>query len=140
MQQFAKRHGDGRITRGALRLAEAALADSSSSKGNQLLLMSDQGDIAGVSLVLGYGEIAAIVIVHSEYRGRRVAPQLISRHVADLGAYTCNVAVHNTPSLKMCFRAGLTAVGLFTGPTGVPTLRFIHPGSFVTSTNLNQSG
>jgi hypothetical protein len=49
-----------------------------------------------------------------------------------LKSYSCTVALDNVPSLKMCFRAGLYAVELFTGPTGKPTLRF---ASSVSQTN-----
>lgn len=52
--------------------------------------------------------------------GTAVARSLISR----LGQLTCHVAVDNVPSMALCFRLGMEAVSMFTGPTGKPTLRF----------------
>ncbi|MFD2613502.1 hypothetical protein [Paenibacillus gansuensis] len=123
--RFAQRCGEGRITSAALRAAQESDADL--ERGSQLLLMMDGRKAAGLSLLLDYGRTASFFVVHPDYRGKEITVQLIRRHIQDVGAYSCTVAVTNTPSLKQCFRAGLTAVDLFTGPTGKPTLLFISP-------------
>ncbi|MFK4304497.1 MULTISPECIES: GNAT family N-acetyltransferase [unclassified Paenibacillus] len=125
---LARSSGGMRITRNALRQLAVLTPEQLKSPGSSLLcayLRTEQGlRIAGFCLALNYGEDACIVIVRPLYRGRRLGARLLSAQLKQLRRLTCSVAADNMASLKTCFRAGLVAHDMTTGPTGKPTLIF----------------
>jgi len=84
----------------------------------------DAGRLVGFAFAADAGERACIVAVHPDTRGKGVGSSLIKALHSRWGRLTCSVAADNPASMQMCFRAGMKAVGLTTGPTGKPTLRF----------------
>lgn len=132
MLQFLRRYGERRLTaEGFVRLAALVPGDLA-LPGTSLLTVSVRGQfgrqLAGVSFVQDYGRGACLVAVHPLYRGRNLGAALLSSQLRRLGRLECKVACDNTASLKACFLAGMTAVGLQKGPKGRPVLRFISTG------------
>ncbi len=127
--RFVRRHGERRITALAwqklLLVSEAELA----LPGTAIAVAYTQGGCpAGVAFADQYGESVCLVTVHPALRGRGVGRKLLGVLTEPWGRLTCNVAIDNAPSVAMCFAAGFVAVGLETGPTGKPTLRFVRQG------------
>ncbi|WP_027085377.1 GNAT family N-acetyltransferase [Cohnella panacarvi] len=125
--RFVRRHGERRITALAwqklLLVSEAELAQP----GTAIAVAYTQGGCpAGVAFAVQFGESACLVTVHPALRGRGVGRKLLGVLAEPWGRLTCNVAIDNAASVAMCFAAGLVAVGLETGPTGKPTLRFVR--------------
>lgn len=125
--RFVRRHGERRITAHAwqklLLISDAELAQP----GTAIAVAYTQGGCpAGVAFADHYGESACLVTVHPALRGRGVGRKLLGVLAEPWGRLNCNVAIDNAPSVAMCFAAGLVAVGLETGPTGKPTLRFVR--------------
>ncbi|AOK92078.1 GNAT family N-acetyltransferase [Paenibacillus sp. SEL1] len=125
---LARSSGGMRITRNALRQLAVLTPEQLNTPGSSLLcayVRTEKGlRIAGFSLALNYGKDACIVIVRPLYRGRRLGARLLSAQLKQLRRLTCSVAADNMASLKTCFRAGLVAHEMTTGPTGKPTLIF----------------
>lgn len=124
--RFVRRHGERRIT--ALAWQKLLLASDMelSQPGTAIAVAYTQGGCpAGVAFADNYGESVCLVAVHPALRGRGVGRKLLGLMAEPWERLTCNVAIDNAPSLAMCFAAGLVAVGLETGPTGKPTLRFV---------------
>lgn len=128
--RFVRRHGERRITAHAwqklLLASEAELAQP----GTAIAVAYTQGGCpAGVAFADHYGESVCLVAVHPALRGRGVGRKLLRVLAEPWERLTCNVAIDNSASVAMCFAAGLVAVGLETGPTGKPTLRFVWRGN-----------
>lgn len=127
--RFVRRHGERRITGRAwqrlLLAGEAELA----RPGTAIAVAYTQGGCpAGLAFAENFGEAGCLVAVHPALRGRGVGRKLIGELAGPWSRLTCSVALDNAASVAMCFAAGLVAVGLETGPTGKPTLRFVWRG------------
>ncbi|MFC5529328.1 GNAT family N-acetyltransferase [Cohnella yongneupensis] len=138
--RFVRRHGERRITGHAwqqlLLAGEAELA----SPGTAIAVAYTQGGCpAGVAFAEKFGESVCLVAVHPALRGRGVGRQLLSELAEPWERLTCNVAIDNAASVAMCFAAGLVAVGLETGPTGKPTLRFVWKRDAGTAPSADQA-
>lgn len=130
--RFLYRYGDKRITTAALaalqELPAARLAagsgGGSGSADAAIAIAVVGGRLAAVAFAEDGGERACFVVVSPEFRGQGAGSALLKALQRRLGRLTCAVAADNPSSLGMCFRAGMKAVSLHTGPTGKPTLRF----------------
>ncbi|REE82671.1 acetyltransferase (GNAT) family protein [Paenibacillus taihuensis] len=136
--RFLYRYGDKRITATALAalqdLPAVRLATSGGGGGSSVGIDGDVdaaiaiavigGKLAAVAFAEEGGERACFVVVSTEFRGQGAGSALLKALKKRLGRLTCAVAADNPASMGMCFRAGMKAVSLHTGPTGKPTLRF----------------
>ncbi|MCQ6558568.1 GNAT family N-acetyltransferase [Paenibacillus mendelii] len=116
----ASRNNPHRI-RTAERPAPPTIAENGSAA---IAIALEAGKLAGFAFAADAGERACIVVVRPEMRGRGVGSALLSQLRQHYGHLSCSVAADNPASMQMCFRAGMTAVGMHRGPTGKPTLRF----------------
>ncbi|QYR20411.1 GNAT family N-acetyltransferase [Paenibacillus sp. sptzw28] len=82
------------------------------------------GKLAAFAFAAQAGERACLVVVRPELRGQGAGSALLKALHGRFGRLACSVAADNPASMQMCFRAGMKAVGMSTGPTGKPTLRF----------------
>ncbi|RAP75491.1 GNAT family N-acetyltransferase [Paenibacillus montanisoli] len=129
--RFLYRYGDNRITNAALvalrELPHAQLAEGRSGEAPSAAIavaISSSGKLMACAFAEDGGERACFVVVAPEFRGQGAGSALLKALRRRLGSLTCSVASDNAPSMAMCFRAGMKAVSLHTGPTGKPTLRF----------------
>ncbi|SEO22483.1 GNAT family N-acetyltransferase [Paenibacillus sp. OV219] len=148
--RFLYRYGDKRITTAALAaLQELAPARLSASRAGgsggedgagagasvrsgeagagpeaAIAIAVVGGKLAAVAFAEDGGERACFVVVSPEFRGQGAGSSLLAALQRRLGRLACTVAADNPASMSMCFRAGMKAVSLHTGPTGKPTLRF----------------
>jgi GNAT superfamily N-acetyltransferase len=148
---FAVRYGDNRLTAAGLnelrklaalgsrdvrpleplglaapddRAAGLAAAQAASSPPAAIAVALEGGKIAAFAFAADAGERACLVVVRPERRGGGLGSMLLRALRSRCGKLACHVATDNPASMQMCFRAGMKAVGLRTGPTGKPTLRF----------------
>ncbi|MFD1425974.1 GNAT superfamily N-acetyltransferase [Kroppenstedtia sanguinis] len=119
--RFSKRHGDRRITHRALRWLRSLTGDPFPG-GTWLAAALDGQRLAGFILFGKYGLEESFIVVHPEYRKQAVAESLLEAALHTLDRVYTRVACDNIPSLKLCFKQGLVAFQLVTGPTGKPTL------------------
>ncbi|MBO7745303.1 GNAT family N-acetyltransferase [Paenibacillus sp. MWE-103] len=128
--RFLYRYGDSRITHAGLAalnaLTPTRLAAGRSAEGAAaaVAVAVQNGRLAAVAFAEDGGERACLVVVSPEYRGQGTGSALLRALHRRLGRLTCSVASDNASSMNMCFRAGMKAVSLHSGPTGKPTLRF----------------
>jgi GNAT superfamily N-acetyltransferase len=120
--KFIHDHGERRITRAAVQWLMQADARELCQPGTLILAAAQEGKLVGLCGVADYGNKAAFVVVDRRRRGRGIGQRLMSEQLKRLGKLSCNVAIDNLASIRMCFQAGLVAVRLFTGETGKPTL------------------
>lgn len=127
---FAKRYGDRRLTAGGLHALQHAGEPSEgiASSPINVVIAHEAGKLVGFAFGKAAGEVACVIAVHPEMRGRGVGSKLIAELIEACGGLCCSVACDNTASMQLFFRAGLKAVALHTGPTGKPTLRFETDG------------
>jgi GNAT superfamily N-acetyltransferase len=141
---FIRQHGERRITLQGYRALARLTPEQLALPGVSLLVASvraQQGrQLAGLSFVSDFGKEACLVAVHPLYRGRHTGASLLEAQLKRLGCLECSVASDNAASLKMCFRAGLAAVALTTGPTGKSTLLLHSQDSIDRSTISPQEG
>jgi GNAT superfamily N-acetyltransferase len=122
---FTKKYGDRRITVEALHWLEHEACAAICREGSGVLVAIHDSKLVGLSGAADFGRTIAFIVVHPLHRGKHIGQQLIRAHIEQMGQYNCSVAVDNLSSLKMCFRAGLSAVDLYPGVRGKPTLRMI---------------
>lgn len=121
---FCMHHGGGRITKASLEWLAHAGADRLHQPGAAIYAVwTDDGRLAGVCAAAGYGEEASVVVVRPDCRGQRLGERLLKAIITELGQFRCCVAADNLSSLRACFRAGMLAYEVFTGPTGKTTFR-----------------
>lgn len=118
---FSKRHGDRRITHRAMRWLRNLTGDPYPG-GTWLAAALDGRRLVGFILFGNYGLDEAFIVVHPEYRKQAVGESLLKAALHTLDRVYTRVACDNIPSLKLCFKEGLVAFHLITGPTGKPTL------------------
>ncbi|BCG58464.1 GNAT family N-acetyltransferase [Paenibacillus sp. URB8-2] len=123
---FLRRHADKRITpEGWMTLADLT-PERLSAPGSSLLTATirDQlgSQLAALSFVTDYGKETCVIAVHTLYRGKGIGASLLRAQLERLGKLECRVASDNAASLKMCFNAGLAAVGLTRSPSGAAVL------------------
>lgn len=124
--RFVRRHGERRISSRAWQRLLLAGETELSRPGTAIAVAYTQGGCpAGVAFAAEYGDDACLIAVHPALRGRGVGRRLLRMLAEPWERLTCSVALDNAASVAMCFTAGLVAVGLETGPTGKPTLRFV---------------
>ncbi|PWV90568.1 acetyltransferase (GNAT) family protein [Paenibacillus cellulosilyticus] len=128
---FAKRFGDRRLTAGGLHALQHAgdPLQGVASSTITVAIAHEAGKLIGFAFAKEAGEAACVIAVRPEARGHGVGRKLIAELIeACDGSLCCFVACDNAASMQLFFRAGLKAVGLHTGPTGKPTLRFETDG------------
>lgn len=118
---FSRRYGDRRITHRALNWIKK-LSKENILEGTWMAVAVDQKKLVGFILFGRYGLEEAFIVVHPSYRRRNVGESLLQRALDSLDRVYTRVAYDNIPSLKLCFKSGLVAFQLTTGPTGKPTL------------------
>ncbi|MFD0672954.1 GNAT family N-acetyltransferase [Cohnella sp. GCM10027633] len=124
--RFVRRHGERRISGRAWQRLLLAGESELSRPGAAIAVAYTQGGCpAGVAYADQYGDDVCLVAVHPALRGRGVGRTLLRSLAEPWERLACSVAIDNAASVAMCFAAGLVAVGLETGPTGKPTLRFV---------------
>ena len=148
---FAGRYGSGRLSAEGLSLLRTtveavepisntsldipvgnrALARSApfpfnkTKNGSAAVAVALEGNkLAGFAFAVDAGERACIVVIRPDLRGCGAGSALLTELRQHYGHLSCSVAIDNPASMQMCFRAGMTAVGMHRGPTGKPTLRF----------------
>jgi len=89
-----------------------------------VVIALEGGKLAAFAFAADAGKQACLVVVHPLQRGQRLGSVLLKELHRHFGSLACSVAADNPASMQMCFHAGMKAVGLFSGPTGKPTLRF----------------
>ncbi|QHW30646.1 GNAT family N-acetyltransferase [Paenibacillus rhizovicinus] len=130
--RFLYRYGDSRLTHAGLaalndlRASRLTASSRGAEAGAAVAVAIKDGKLAAVAFADDGGERACFVVVSPEFRGQGVGSLLLRALHRKLGRLTCSVASDNPSSMNMCFRAGMKAVSLHTGPTGKPTLRFEH--------------
>jgi GNAT superfamily N-acetyltransferase len=118
---FLRKYGEGRITHRAIRwLANSNISDD--KPGSLALFAFIEKKLAGVMIFSNYGIEQAVTAVHPRYRKQGIGEALLMEAQKRLGKVYTRVAYDNIPSLKLCFRCGLTAFAMTKGPTGKPTL------------------
>lgn len=127
--EFAIRFGEKRLTVAAvhaLRVLEPILLvpGERDAPGAIIAVAKLNGRLAGLGFAEDGGERGCFIVVHPDARNIGIGSALLQAMIGRLKRLVCNVATDNTASLKLCFRHGLTAVSMHTGPTGKPTLRF----------------
>ena len=128
---FAKRHGDRRITAEGFRamLLAGVDTDASAPSSAAVVIAHDQGRLLGFAFAINAGVTACLVVVRSDARGGGIGRRLIEALTNRCGGrLCCKIAADNPASMQLFFHAGLKAVGIETGPTGKPTLRFETDG------------
>ncbi|PYI57088.1 GNAT family N-acetyltransferase [Paenibacillus flagellatus] len=123
--RFVRAYGERRITVEALRWLGGVSAAELDEPHTAVAAAFDGKRLVGLACAARHGERAAFVVVHPAWRGAGIGPALLRELIGRLGRLTCVVACDNTPSMAMCFRAGMTAVQLTTGGSGRPALRFV---------------
>lgn len=126
---FAVRFGEKRLTVAAihaLRLLDPPLlaADSLGQYGAVIAVAQLGSRIVGLGFAADGGEQGCFVVTHPDTRGLGIGAAVVQAMINRLGRLSCHVAIDNVPSMAICFRLGMNAVSMHTGPTGKPTLRF----------------
>ncbi|SDT27519.1 Acetyltransferase (GNAT) family protein [Paenibacillaceae bacterium GAS479] len=120
--------GGGRLSATGLAALQAMrpseLEASESAPEAAVAVLLQDGRPAGAAFARKAGREACLVAVSPPARGRGAGSGLLLKLQLLWGSLACRVAADNTASLNMCFRAGMTAIGLVDGPTGKPTLLF----------------
>ncbi|PTX63270.1 acetyltransferase (GNAT) family protein [Melghirimyces profundicolus] len=119
--RFSQRYGDRRITHRALRWLKNLNANPF-PEGTWMAAAIDGKKLVGFILFGSYGLEEAYIVVHPGHRKRKVGESLLEQALSSLDRIYTRVACDNIPSLKLCFKSGLVAFHLITGPTGKPTL------------------
>ncbi len=83
-----------------------------------------KGKLAGVAAAIDYGQGACLMAVHPSNRGHGLGGRMLKAMMNQCGRLQGEVSLDNPASISACFRSGMKAVALLTGPTGKPTLRF----------------
>lgn len=120
---FLVRAGDKRITVAALDALRQLEPLQLAAPGYAVAAALEKGRIVGLAAALRNGQEACVLAVHPQYRGHGIGSLLLQTMLRRCGWLQGEVALDNTSSLAACFRCGMKAVALLTGPTGKPTLR-----------------
>jgi len=118
---FCRKYGDRRITHRALRWFYQ-LPNTRWTEGTWVAIATEERQLVGVIAFSRYGLEESFIVVHPNYRKRRVGERLLNHSLKSLKKVYTRVACDNTPSLKLCFSCGLVAFRLIRGPTGKQTL------------------
>lgn len=126
---FAIRFGEKRLTLASMHafrtLTPAQLTLPPGESGAAAVVVATAGGrLVGLGFAGDSGEKGCFVVVHSEMRARGIGGEIVKRLMSRFEDLTCNVACDNAPSMALCFKLGMVAVAMATGPTGKPTLRF----------------
>ncbi|QAY65102.1 GNAT family N-acetyltransferase [Paenibacillus protaetiae] len=126
---FAIRFGDKRLTATSMHafrtLEPEQLSLPSGEKGAAAVVVASlDGRIAGIGYAGDAGENGCFVVVHSDMRARGIGSKIVKGLMSRFERLACSVACDNAPSMALCFKLGMIAVAMNTGPTGKPTLRF----------------
>ncbi|MFX3631268.1 MAG: GNAT family N-acetyltransferase [Candidatus Pristimantibacillus sp.] len=125
---FAVRFGEKRLTVSAihtLRMLNPSLLSANKSNYDAVITVAKIGNrIVGLGFAADAGENSCFVVVNPETRGLGIGAAIVQSMINRLGRLSCHVATDNIPSMALCFRLGMNAVSMHTGPTGKPTLRF----------------
>lgn len=119
--QFLLKYGEGRITHQALRFLKNIATSDVTLPGFVALVAREEKKIVGIMIFSRYGIEEAFTAVHPNYRKQGIGEALLIEAKNRLGKVYTRVACDNIPSLKLCFRCGLTAFRMIKGPTGKPT-------------------
>lgn len=87
-----------------------------------MAIASEEKRLVGVIAFGCYGLEESFIVVHPDFRNRRIGELLLNHSLKTLKKVYTRVACDNVPSLKLCFSCGLVAFRLIRGPTGKPTL------------------
>lgn len=127
--------GGGRLSTAGLatlqRLQPEELDSGSSASGGiggepiaAVAVVLQNGRLAGAAFASRAGREACLVAVSPAARGRGAGTLLLLELQKQWNSLACRVAADNAASMRMCFNAGMIAVGMTEGPTGKPTLLF----------------
>ncbi|MFD0716460.1 GNAT family N-acetyltransferase [Paenibacillus sp. GCM10027626] len=124
---FAYRFGEQRLTADGMgTLCSLLSAPPSPASSAVITLAIEHQKLLGFAVAKDAGELACLVVVRAEMRGKGIGTKLMQSLCRHFGTLTCNVACDNYSSMQMCFRAGMAAVSMHEGPTGKMTLRFVR--------------
>lgn len=125
---FAVRFGEKRLTVSAihtLRMLDPSLLTAYKGNYRAVITVAKIGSrIVGLGFAADAGENGCFVVVNPETRGLGIGAAIVQSMIKRLGRLSCHVAIDNVPSMALCFRLGMAAISMHTGPTGKPTLRF----------------
>ncbi|MFD1957591.1 GNAT family N-acetyltransferase [Paenibacillus thailandensis] len=126
---FAIRFGEKRLTLKSMHafrtLRPDQLTAASTDKGAAAVVTATLGGrLAGLGFAGDAGEEGCFVVVRSDMRDRGIGSKIVEGLMSRFEHLTCTVACDNASSMALCFKLGMVAVAMVTGPTGKPTLRF----------------
>jgi len=131
--QFVHHYGERRIPMDSCKRLSGLTPEQLRRPGVSLLVATVRGQngrqLSGLSYVSDGGKESCLVAVHPLYRSRGTGTALLTEQLRRLRSLECSVASDNTAGLKMCFKAGLAAVALGSGPSGKPVLLLRSPQS-----------
>lgn len=123
---FIRKYNSGRVPptvlRNLLRFTPSDLLQPGGSMFVARIRAEDGERLAGVSCVMDYGRTLCVVVVHPLYRGCGLGAGLLQAQQTRLKQLSCQVALNQIQSLRLCFRAGMYASGLTRDPNGKPLL------------------
>lgn len=127
---FITRYGDRRITLATLHSLRALTNEQLQSQPASnvvpatIITISEQGKLLGVGYAIADGSGHCLIVVREDARNQGIGSRIMQELIDSFEKFSCHVAIDNTASLSLCFKSGLHAVALFTGPTGKATLKF----------------
>lgn len=145
---FIRKYGTGRVPPGVLRALLRLTPGDLDRPGCSLLvarIRAEDGErLAGIACAADYGRTLCVVVVHPLYRGRGVGTKLLQAQLHRLKEFSCPVKLNQVASLRMCFRAGLTASGLIRNRNGQTMLlmeaRPVSPGLSEPAAHYSKEG
>lgn len=127
---FITRYGDRRITLATLHSLRALTNEqlqpgpASNVVPASIITISEQGKLMGVGYAIADGSGHCLIVVREDLRNQGIGSRIMQELIDSSEHFSCHVAIDNISSLALCFKNGLHAVMIFTGPTGKATLKF----------------
>ncbi|QCT03590.1 hypothetical protein E6C60_2879 [Paenibacillus algicola] len=114
--QFMLRYAGQRTWTKEIRVLEQLKYEELQEPGTSLLGVTVRGEegltVVGVLFTARCGEQAVLLAVHPLYRRRRLGTALLQAQQKLHGRITCHVPLLHAAALRLCFQAGMTAIGM----------------------------
>lgn len=123
---FVQKYGQRGVAPGVYKKIQRLTPRQLERPGTGIFMATVQAEdgkrTAGILCAADFGKELCAAVVHPLYRGRGTGTRLLQTLLSDWGELECRVAARNTPALKMCFHAGLTAFDAEVSGAGKPEL------------------